>query len=345
MRSKVTVVGAGNVGATAAQRIIDKGYADVVLVDIVEGLPQGKALDMLEAGPILGTDASIIGTNDYADTAGSDIVVITSGVARRPGMSRDDLLLTNMNIVTSVVKQVVEHSPNAMLLVVTNPLDAMVQRAYQVSGLPKERVFGMAGILDTARFRTFIAQELGVSVEAVSTFVLGGHGDTMVPIAASTTVGGTPLSELLPPERVDALVKRTQDGGAEIVNLLKSGSAYYAPSAAMCRWSSPSCSTRSRSCHAPSTWRRVRHRRHIRRRPGQAGRWRRGGDNRVPANAGRGLRAPALRRRRARAHRGDGRRGVGGIDAVKVTYDSDTDTLRILLSDSQIDDSDEDGQG
>ena len=233
MRSKVTVVGAGNVGATAAQRIYDKGYADVVLVDIVEGLPQGKALDMLEAGPILGTDSSILGTNDYVDTAGSDIVVITSGVARRPGMSRDDLLLTNMNIITSVVTQVVEHSPNAMLLVVTNPLDAMVQRAYQVSGLPKERVFGMAGILDTARFRTFIAQELGVSVEAVATFVLGGHGDTMVPIAASTTVGGTPLSELLPPERVDALVKRTQDGGAEIVNLLKSGSAYYAPSAAI----------------------------------------------------------------------------------------------------------------
>ena len=233
MRSKVTIVGAGNVGATAAQRIFDRGYADIVLVDIVEGLPQGKALDMLEAGPILGSDASIVGTNDYADTADSDIVVITSGVARRPGMSRDDLLLTNMRIITSVVEDVVKRSPNALLLVVTNPLDAMVQRAYQVSGFPKRRVFGMAGILDTARFRTFIAQELGVSVEAVSAFVLGGHGDTMVPVAASTTVGGTPVTRLLSSQRVDEIVRRTQDGGAEIVNLLKSGSAYYAPSAAI----------------------------------------------------------------------------------------------------------------
>ena len=233
MRSKVTIVGAGNVGATAAQRIFDRGYADIVLVDIVEGLPQGKALDMLEAGPILRSDASIVGTNDYAGTADSDIVVITSGVARRPGMSRDDLLLTNMRIITSVVEEVVKRSPNAMLLVVTNPLDAMVQRAYQVSSFPKQRVFGMAGILDTARFRTFIAQELGVSVEAVSAFVLGGHGDTMVPVAASTTVGGTPIGRLLSSQRVDEIVKRTQDGGAEIVNLLKSGSAYYAPSAAI----------------------------------------------------------------------------------------------------------------
>ena len=233
MRSKVTVVGAGNVGATATQRIFDRGYADLVLVDIIEGLPQGKALDMLEAGPILGSDASIVGTNSYDETRDSDIVVITSGIARKPGMSRDDLLLTNMKIITSVVEEVVKRSPNCILLIVTNPLDAMVQRAYQVSGFPKNRVLGMAGILDTARFRTFIAQELGVSVEAVSAFVLGGHGDTMVPVAASTTVGGTPIAKLLPKERVDEIIKRTKDGGAEIVNLLKTGSAYYAPSAAI----------------------------------------------------------------------------------------------------------------
>ncbi len=233
MRSKVTVVGAGNVGATATQRIFDKGYADLVLVDIVEGLPQGKALDMLEAGPVTGTDASVIGTNSYDETKDSDIVVITSGIARKPGMSRDDLLLTNMKIITSVVEDVVKRSPNCILLIVTNPLDAMVQRAYQVSGFPKNRVMGMAGILDTARFRTFISQELGISVEAVSAFVLGGHGDTMVPVAASTTVGGTPIANLLPKERVDEIIKRTQDGGAEIVNLLKTGSAYYAPSAAI----------------------------------------------------------------------------------------------------------------
>ena len=233
MRSKVTVVGAGNVGATTAQRIFDRGYADVVLVDIVEDLPQGKALDMLEAGPVLGTDASIVGTNGYGETEASDIVVITSGVARRPGVSRDDLLLTNMKIVTSVVQEVIKRSPDSILLVVTNPLDAMVQRAFEVSGFPKNRVLGMAGILDTARFRAFLAQELDVSVEAVSAFVLGGHGDTMVPIVGSTTVGGTPISRLLPQERIDEIVQRTRDGGAEIVGLLKTGSAYYAPSAAI----------------------------------------------------------------------------------------------------------------
>ena len=232
-RSKVTIVGAGNVGATAAQRIFDRGYADVVLVDIVEGLPQGKALDMLESGPVLGSDARVIGTNDYEDTAGSDVVVITSGVARRPGMSRDDLLLTNMNIVTSVTREVARRSPDCVLVVVTNPLDAMAQRAFEVSGFPKERVVGMAGILDTARFRTFLAEELNVSVNSVEAYVLGGHGDTMVPVTASTTVGGQPVSRVLPPERVDAIVQRTQDGGAEIVNLLKTGSAYYAPSAAI----------------------------------------------------------------------------------------------------------------
>ena len=232
-RSKVTVVGAGNVGATAAQRIFDKGYADLALVDIVEGLPQGKALDMLQSGPVLGSDAKIVGTNDYADTAGSDVVVITSGIARRPGMSRDDLLLTNMNIVTSVTEAVVAASPDAILLIVTNPLDAMAQRAFQVSGFPKERVFGMAGILDTARFRTFLADELNVSVNSVEAYVLGGHGDTMVPVTGSTTVGGQPIAQLLSAERIAEIVARTQDGGAEIVNLLKTGSAYYAPSASI----------------------------------------------------------------------------------------------------------------
>ena len=233
MRNKITIVGAGNVGATAAQRVFDRGYADVVLVDIVDGLPQGKALDMLQSGPVIASDASVIGTNGYEETAGSDVVVITSGVARRPGMSRDDLLLTNMKIVTSVVEEVAAHSPEAILLVVTNPLDAMAQRAFQVSGFPKNRVVGMAGILDTARFRAFLALELKVSVKSVEAYVLGGHGDTMVPIVGGTTVGGTPISKLLSPERVDAIVQRTKDGGAEIVDLLKTGSAYYAPSAAI----------------------------------------------------------------------------------------------------------------
>ena len=233
MRNKITIVGAGNVGATAAQRVFDRGYADVVLVDIVDGLPQGKALDMLQSGPVIASDASVIGTNGYEETAGSDVVVITSGVARRPGMSRDDLLLTNMKIVTSVVEEVAAHSPEAILLVVTNPLDAMAQRAFQVSGFPKNRVVGMAGILDAARFRAFLALELKVSVKSVEAYVLGGHGDTMVPIVGGTTVGGTPISKLLSPERVDAIVQRTKDGGAEIVDLLKTGSAYYAPSAAI----------------------------------------------------------------------------------------------------------------
>lgn len=235
MRSKVTVVGAGNVGATTAQRIFDKGYADVVLVDIVEGLPQGKALDMLEAGPVTGTDAKVIGTNGYDETENSDVVVVTSGIARRPGMSRDDLLLTNMKIVTSVVKEVAARSPNCVLLPVTNPLDAMAQKAHEVSGFPKNRVVGMAGILDTARFRTFLAQELNVSVNSVEAYVLGGHGDTMVPVVGTTTVGGTPVSKLIGKERLAEIVQRTRDGGAEIVNYLKTGSAYYAPSASIVR--------------------------------------------------------------------------------------------------------------
>ena len=230
-RNKVTVIGAGNVGATAAQRIAEAGLADVVLIDIVEGLPQGKGLDLAEAAPVVGHDARIIGTNDYADTAGSDIVVVTSGLARQPGMSRDDLLAKNAGIVRSVVEQAVTHSPNCILVIVTNPLDAMCHVAMQASGFPRERVLGMAGVLDSARFRTFIAMELGVSVEDTHAFVLGGHGDTMVPLPRYSTVAGIPITELMAPERVKALVERTANGGAEIVALLKTGSAYYAPAA------------------------------------------------------------------------------------------------------------------
>ncbi|MSQ12058.1 MAG: malate dehydrogenase [Dehalococcoidia bacterium] len=233
MRKKISVIGAGNVGATVAQRIFDRGYADVALVDIIEGLPQGKALDMLESGPVLGSDATVVGSNGYEVTANSDIVVITSGIARKPGMSRDDLLFTNMKIIGDVTRKVVEQSPNCILIVVTNPLDAMAQHAYQVSGFPRERVIGMAGVLDTARFRTFIAQELKVSVEDVHAYVLGGHGDQMVPLTGYTNVAGTPLSQLLPADKLNALVQRTRDGGIEIVNLLKTGSAFYAPSAAV----------------------------------------------------------------------------------------------------------------
>jgi malate dehydrogenase len=231
-RNKVTVIGAGNVGATAAQRIAEAGLADVVLVDIVEGLPQGKGLDLAEAAPVVGHDARITGTNDYADTAGSDIVVVTSGLARQPGMSRDDLLAKNAGIVRSVVEQAVRHSPNAILVIVTNPLDAMCHVAMEASSFPRERVIGMAGVLDSARFRAFIAMELGVSVEDTHAFVLGGHGDTMVPLPRYSTVAGIPITELLTAERVQALVDRTANGGAEIVALLKAGSAYYAPAAA-----------------------------------------------------------------------------------------------------------------
>ena len=233
MKSKVTVVGAGNVGATTAQRIHQLGYADVVLVDVVEDLPQGKSLDMLESAPVMGTDAKIVGSNSYEATADSDVVVITAGIARRPGMSRDDLLLTNMRITASVTKQVVKFSPNCIIMPVTNPLDAMVQNVYEASGFPRNRVFGMAGVLDTARFRTFIAEELNVSVEDIQAFVLGGHGDDMVPLVRFTNVGGIPLSELMAEEKIDQLVKRTRSGGGEIVELLKEGSAYYAPSAAI----------------------------------------------------------------------------------------------------------------
>jgi malate dehydrogenase len=231
-RNKVTVIGAGNVGATTAQRIAEAGLADVVLIDIVEGLPQGKGLDLAEAAPVVGHDALVTGTNDYADTAGSDIVVVTSGLARQPGMSRDDLLLRNAGIVRAVVEQAAKHSPEAILIVVTNPLDAMCHVALKASGFPRERVLGMAGVLDSARFRTFIALELGVSVEDTHAFVLGGHGDTMVPLPRYSTVAGVPITELLSPERVSALCQRTANGGAEVVALLKTGSAFYAPAAA-----------------------------------------------------------------------------------------------------------------
>ncbi len=233
MRNKITVVGAGNVGATTAQRIFDKGHSDVVLVDIVDGLPQGKALDIQESGPISSSDAQIIGSNDYKETANSDIVVITSGIARKPGMSRDDLLLTNMKIVSQVVQEIVSLSPNSILIPVTNPLDAMAYQAYKISDFPSNRVVGMAGILDTSRFRTFISQELSVSVSSISTYVLGGHGDTMVPLIGQTIVGGKPIAELIAEDRLEQIVQRARDGGAEIVNYLKTGSAYYAPSASV----------------------------------------------------------------------------------------------------------------
>ena len=233
MRNKVTVVGAGNVGATTAQRIHQLGYADVVLVDVVEDLPQGKALDMLESSPIIGSDASITGSNGYQESANSDVVVITAGIARGPGMSRDDLLLTNMKITAAVTQKVVKYSPECIIIAVTNPLDAMVQNVFETSGFPRNRVFGMAGVLDTARFRTFIAQEMQVSVEDVQAYVLGGHGDDMVPLVRLATVGGIPIGEMMAEEKVEQLVQRARQGGGEIVALLKSGSAYYAPSAAI----------------------------------------------------------------------------------------------------------------
>ena len=232
MRKKVTVVGAGNVGANCALRLAGKELADVVLVDVVEGIPQGKGLDIAESGPVEGYDVSVTGANDYAPTDGSDIVIITAGFPRKPGMSRDDLLLANYEIVKTATEQAVKHSPDAILILVTNPLDAMCWVAYQVSKFARNRVVGMAGVLDSARYRTFLALELGVSVENISALVLGGHGDTMVPLPRLTTVGGIPLTELLPQERIDAIVQRTRDGGAEIVKYLKTGSAYYAPSAA-----------------------------------------------------------------------------------------------------------------
>jgi malate dehydrogenase len=233
-RVKITVVGAGNVGATTAQRLAERDYADVVLVDIVEGLPQGKALDLNQAAPVAGYEPNVVGTNGYEETAGSAICVITSGRARTPGMSRDDLLRTNQAIVAEVTRQLTAGSPDAILIVVTNPLDAMCQVAFAESGFPRERVIGMAGVLDTARFRTFLAWELGVSAADVTGFVLGGHGDQMVPVASYTNLAGIPVGHLIPQDRLAEIVDRTRNGGAEVVKLLKSGSAYYAPSAAVC---------------------------------------------------------------------------------------------------------------
>jgi malate dehydrogenase len=228
---KITVIGGGNVGATTAQRLAEKELGDVVLVDIVEDMPQGKALDLMQSGPVYGYDTLVTGSNNYEPTAGSDVVVITSGIPRKPGMSRDDLLKTNAGIVQSVTQQIAKTSPNAILIIVSNPLDAMTYVAHKVSGFPAERVIGMAGVLDSARFRTFLAMELGCSVEDVHATVLGGHGDTMVPVLGYSTVAGIPVGQLIPKDRLDAIVQRTRDGGAEIVKLLKTGSAFYAPSA------------------------------------------------------------------------------------------------------------------
>jgi malate dehydrogenase len=229
MNKKVTVVGAGNVGATAAQRLAEKALCDVVLIDIVEGVPQGKALDLTQASAIEKHDAKIVGSNGYEASAGSDIVIITAGIPRKPGMSRDDLISTNAGIMKSVAEQVAKYSPEAVLIIVSNPLDAMCHVAYEASGFPKNRVIGMAGVLDSARFRAFIAMELDVSIENTHAFVLGGHGDTMVPLPRFSTVAGIPITELISPERIEALVDRTRTGGAEIVGLLKTGSAFYAP--------------------------------------------------------------------------------------------------------------------
>ena len=232
MRSKVTIVGAGNVGATTAHWIAAKELADIVLIDVVEGVPQGKGLDLLSAMPVEKRDVFVVGSNDYAETANSDVVVITAGIPRKPGMSRDDLLHTNYKIMSEVVSKVVANSPEAILIVVSNPLDAMAQAAYKLAKFNRERVIGMAGVLDSARFRTFIAQELKVSVENVTAFVLGGHGDTMVPLPRYSTVAGIPITELMDAATIERLVQRTRDGGAEIVKYLKTGSAFYAPSAA-----------------------------------------------------------------------------------------------------------------
>jgi malate dehydrogenase len=231
-RTKITVVGAGNVGATTAQRLAERDYADIVLVDIVEGLPQGKVLDLNQSGPVVGYEPNLVGTNGYEETAGSQVVVITSGLPRQPGMSRDDLLAKNREIVSDVSRQVAERSPDAIVIVVTNPLDAMCHVAFDTTGFPRQRVVGMAGILDSARFRTFLAWELGVSVRDVTGFVLGGHGDTMVPVVSYTNVAGVPIRQKISDQRLEEIVQRTRDGGAEVVKLLQKGSAFYAPAAA-----------------------------------------------------------------------------------------------------------------
>lgn len=233
MRNRITVVGAGNVGASCTQLLAQRDYADIVLLDIVEGMPQGKALDLLQSGPVVGYDSNVIGTNNYEETSGSDITIITSGVPRKPGMSRDDLVLTNMKIVKGVTEELVKYSPDCIIIVVANPLDAMAQLALKVSAFPRNRVIGMSGILDTARLRTFLALELDVSVEDIAAYVLGGHGDTMIPLTRLATVGGIPIGEILPQKTISRIVERTVKGGGEIVSLLKTGSAFYAPSAAV----------------------------------------------------------------------------------------------------------------
>jgi malate dehydrogenase len=233
MRKKVTVVGSGNVGATTALRLAQAELCDVVMTDIMEGIPQGKALDMMQAGPITGSDSRITGTNDYKDTANSDVVVVTAGFPRTPGMSRDDLLMKNYEVIKATTEKIIEYSPNTILVMVTNPLDAMCQAAFRVSKFPRERVIGMAGVLDSARFRTFLAEAADVSVENVQAFVLGGHGDDMVPVVSYSNIGGIPLTDLLDKATLEAIVKRTRGGGGEIVKYLKTGSAFYAPSAAV----------------------------------------------------------------------------------------------------------------
>lgn len=233
MRKKVTIVGAGQVGGSCARRLAERDYANIVLIDIVEGLPQGKALDIQQAAPIVNYDSKIIGTNDYADTAGSDLVVITSGSPRKPGMSRDDLLAVNQKVITAVTSEIVKYSPDCIIVVVTNPVDAMTQLAWKVSGFPTSRVVGQGGVLDSARYRTFLAQELGVSMRDITGYVLGGHGDQMVPLPRYTSVSGKPITDFITPDRLEEIIQRTRDGGAEIMNLLKLGSAYEAPGAAL----------------------------------------------------------------------------------------------------------------
>ena len=230
---KITVIGAGNVGATTAQRLAEKGLSEIVLLDVVEGMPQGKALDLMQAGPIYGSNCKVVGTNTYEETENSDVIIVTSGLPRKPGMSRDDLIKVNSGIVKSVVEQAIQKSPDAILVIVSNPLDVMSYVAYKVSKFPRERVIGMAGVLDSSRMRAFIAMELNVSIENVHAFVLGGHGDTMVPMIRHATVAGIPVTELLSKDKLDAIIKRTREGGAEIVSLLKNGSAFYAPSASV----------------------------------------------------------------------------------------------------------------
>ena len=230
---KITIIGAGNVGATTAQRLAEKGLSEIVLLDVVEGMPQGKALDLMQAGPIYGSNCKVVGTNTYEETENSDVVIVTSGLPRKPGMSRDDLIKVNSGIVKSVVEQAIQKSPDAILVIVSNPLDVMAYVAYKISKFPRERVIGMAGVLDSSRMRTFIAMELNVSIENVHAFVLGGHGDTMVPMIRHATVAGIPVKELLSKDKLDAIIKRTREGGAEIVSLLKNGSAFYAPSASV----------------------------------------------------------------------------------------------------------------